>query len=189
MVSDRATRIRKACTLLRPGVPSPGGLWADLGCGDGIFTAALYVLIQPGGEIYAVDKDRHALQALERHFRESFPAASLSPVLADFTRPLTLPPLDGLLMANSLHFVADAGKALVLVRLSDLLRPGGRLIVVEYNTARANFAVPHPLDDAGFLALAREAGLHEPQLLAKIPSTFLGEMYSALAFKPSSKTA
>ena len=54
-------------------------------------------------------------------------------------------------MANSLHFVAD--KAPVLSRLIRLLKPGGRLIVVEYNTSRGNSAVPYPLDEHGFLEL------------------------------------
>ena len=61
-----ARRIQKAATLLRPGIPTPGGIWADVGCGDGIFTCALYALIQSGGAIYAVDRDQYALDALVR---------------------------------------------------------------------------------------------------------------------------
>lgn len=183
MVSSRPRRIEKARTLLRPGVPGPGGVWADIGCGDGIFTAALHTLIRPGGEIYAVDKNRHALKALARNFAESYPDASIHPLRADFTRPPTLPPLDGLVMANSLHFVIK--KRPVLARLARLLKPGGRLIVVEYNTSQGNFAVPHPLDESGFLKLARQAGLHEARILAKIPSTFLGEMYAGMGLAGS----
>ena len=63
-----ARRIRKAITLIRPGLSGPGGVWADLGCGDGIFTLALHSLVGPGSEIYAIDNDRHALDALMRHF-------------------------------------------------------------------------------------------------------------------------
>ena len=76
MTSSRSQRIEKAVTLLRPGVPGPGGVWADVGCGDGIFTAALHRLIHPRGEIYTVDKSRYALEALEHTFRESFSGAS-----------------------------------------------------------------------------------------------------------------
>lgn len=181
MTSSRPRRIEKARTLLRPGIPGPGGVWADIGCGDGIFTAALHTLIRPGGEIYAVDKNRRALKALTRNLAESYPDASVHTVLADFTRPLALPPLDGLTMANALHFVRE--KAPLLARLAGLLKPGGRLILVEYNTTRGNVAVPHPLDKVGFLKLAREVGLYEPRILATIPSTFLGQMYSGLACK------
>ncbi|UCC89200.1 MAG: class I SAM-dependent methyltransferase [Anaerolineales bacterium] len=171
-------RIGKACTLLGPGIEGTAGTWADLGCGDGIFTAALVTLLQPGSEIYAVDKNRRALESLARNFAESYPQAQPHLVLADFTRPLALPALDGLLMANSLHFVEQ--KRRLLARLVSLLEPGGRLIVVEYNTRKGNVAVPKPLDAAGFLALAQEVGLHQVSILAKIPSSFLGEMYAGM---------
>jgi SAM-dependent methyltransferase len=186
MPSSRSVRIAKARTLLQPGIPGPGGVWADLGCGDGIFTAALQALIRPGGEIYAVDKDRRALQALQREFAAHYPETTLHPQLADFTGPLELPPLDGLVMANALHFIRR--KTPLLVRLSHLLAPGGRLIVVEYNTARGNYAVPHPLDEAGFLDLARAAGLHEARVISRIPSSFLGEMYAGLGVVASRQT-
>ena len=173
-----ARRIEKARILLRPGADGRRGTWADLGCGDGIFTAALYTLLEPGSEIYAVDKRKRALDALIHNFAGSYPAASPHPILADFTRGLALPPLDGMLMANSLHFVKH--KRPVLEQLMTQLKPGGRLILVEYNANRGNFAVPYPLDEASFLALAREVGLRQPRILTKIPSTFLGEMYASM---------
>ena len=174
-----ARRIQKAITLLRPGIPGPGGVWADIGCGDGIFTSALHALIQPEGEIYAVDRDQFVLDALARHFAESYPDATLQTLRADFTHELTLPALDGMVMANSLHFVAD--KAPVLARLVRLLKPAGRLMVVEYNTSLGNSAVPYPLDDTSFLKLAGQVGLREARIIAKIPSSFLEEMYAGLA--------
>ncbi len=175
----QARRIQKAIALLRPGIPGPGGVWADIGCGDGIFTSALYALIQPDGEIYAVDRDPFALNALAHNFFESYPDAVLHPVRADFTRELSLPTLDGMVMANSLHFVED--KAPVLTRLIRLLKSGGRLIVVEYNTNRGNPAVPYPLNDRGFVSLATQVGLRQARIVSRIPSTFLGEMYAGLA--------
>jgi ubiquinone/menaquinone biosynthesis C-methylase UbiE len=181
MTSSRLERIEKAVTLLRSGIPGPGGVWADVGCGDGIFAAALHRLVRPGGEIYAVDKNQRSLDRLVHYFRESFSDAILHPIRADFTRGLDLPPLDGLVMANSLHFVRD--KAPVLARLVDFLKPGGRLIVVEYNTNQGNPYVPHPLHEFEFLTLAHRAGLHEAQIVARIPSTFLGEFYAGLAFR------
>jgi ubiquinone/menaquinone biosynthesis C-methylase UbiE len=178
-----ARRIKKARTLLRPGVEGQAGTWADLGCGDGIFTAALCTLLEPGSEVYALDKKRRSLEALAGNFAESFPEAEPHLVQADFTHPLRLPRLDGLLMANSLHFVRR--KIPVLDRLLALLKPGGRLVVVEYNTDRGNYAVPYPLGESSFLVLATEVGLREARIVAKIPSTFLGEMYAGMALAPS----
>jgi len=202
MPSSRPVRIQKARTLLRPAIPGPvvgpvmsgtnggangpGGVWADLGCGDGVFTIALYTLIRPGGEIYAVDKSRRALRALEQEFARGYPDAVVHSLCADFTHPLALPPLDGFVMANSLHFVRE--KRPLLGRLAELLKPGGRFIVVEYNTGRGNPWVPYPLDETGFLKLAAKAGLHQARVVARIPSTFLGEMYAGLAFAGSDPT-
>jgi ubiquinone/menaquinone biosynthesis C-methylase UbiE len=183
MPSSRSTRIEKARTLLRPGVPwGEAGAWADLGCGDGIFTAALSSLLGPGSAIYAVDKSRRSLRALTRQFAEHDPKAHISAVRADFTGTLALPPLDGVVMANSLHFVAQ--KRPVLASVAALLKPAGRLIVVEYNTNRGNYAVPHPLDEHSFVQLARTAGLCRPRIISHIPSTFLGEMYAGMALAP-----
>ena len=68
----------------------------------------------------------------------------------------------------------------MLSRLIRLLKPSGRLIVVEYNTSRGNPAVPYPLDDQSFLKLATQIGLREVRILSRIPSSFLGEMYSGM---------
>lgn len=174
-----ARRIEKARSLIRSGVPSSIGLWADLGCGDGLFTSALYTLLPESSEIYAIDQDQNSLKSLARNFAESYPNAILHPQVADFTRPIDLPPLDGLIMANSLHFVQD--KVPALTRIKKLLKPNGRLIVVEYNTDRGNGAVPYPVSDQQFLKLAKSIGLGEGQILNRIPSTFLGEMYAALS--------
>jgi SAM-dependent methyltransferase len=170
--------LRPACAGLRPAVEGSNGTWADLGCGDGIFTSALHTLLQPGSQLYAVDRDRHALEALACNFAQSYPEAALHPLLADFTRPLSLPPLDGLVMANSLHFVSQ--KRPVLAGIVSLLKPGGRLILVEYNTVQGNYAIPYPLDEVSFLTLARDVGLRQVCIVAKIPSSFLGEMYAGM---------
>jgi SAM-dependent methyltransferase len=165
--------------LLRGGVPQQGGVWADLGSGTGAFTLALADLLGPGAEIYSVDKDAGALREQERAMRARFPATSAEYRVADFTRPLHLPPLDGVLMANSLHFVRH--KEAVLQMLHDCLKPGGRLILVEYNADRGNLWVPHPLSYPTWEALAERNGFHETRLLAKVPSRFLGEIYSAVS--------
>jgi len=165
--------------LLRGGIPTPGGIWADLGSGTGAFTLALGDLIGPEGIIYSVDKDQGALREQERLMRARFPGAAVHYVVGDFTRPLDLPPLDGVVMANSLHFVRDKEAVVQLVR--GYLRPGGRLILVEYNTDRGNMWVPHPLSYGTWQALAGRNGFAETRLLTTVPSRFLGEIFSAVS--------
>lgn len=112
-----------------------------------------------------------------------FPRVSVQYVAADFTRLLDLPPLDGLLMANSLHFVA--GKPSLLPGLIGYLKPGGRFVLVEYNADRSNTWVPYPLSFPGWQTMAEGCGLIATRLLATVPSVFPREIYSALSFKPA----
>jgi ubiquinone/menaquinone biosynthesis C-methylase UbiE len=164
--------------LLRDGVTTKGGHWADLGAGDGAFTFALADLLGPGAEITAVDRDSGSLKRLA----SGAAGALIEAVVADFTRPLNLSGLDGVVMANSLHFVRD--KAPVLASVRDMLRPGGTLIVVEYETDRGNSWVPHPFSFATWERMAAEAGFEPPHLLHGYPSRYFGSMYSAACSKP-----
>jgi len=168
--------------LLKPADLPFGGIWADFGAGSGAFTLALRELVGPHADIYAVDKDRRSLDQLEKIHREKFGTSqSLHTVRADFTGTISLPPLDGIVMANSLHYVKDKEKALRHVR--SWLKLKGVLLLVEYNVDSGNPWVPYPFSFETYRALAPRAGFSEPQLLAQHPSRFLKEFYSALAYR------
>jgi len=169
--------------LLRDGIPARGGVWADLGSGAGAFTLALAELLGPQATIYSVDQDGRALNDQQRAMRSHYPAAQVHYLNADFTRPLDLPPLDGLVMANSLHF--HRHKEPILQRVHGYLRPGGRLLLVEYNSDHGNTWVPYPLSYPTWEALARRAGFVDTGKLAARPSRFLGEIYSAISIRPA----
>ncbi len=168
--------------LLRGGVPAPGGLWADLGSGGGAFTLALADLIGSSGQIISIDRDGGALRQQEREMKSRFPAVSVDYRQADFTRPLDLPPLDGIVMANSLHF--HKNKIPILKQIRSYLKPGGHFILVEYNVDNGNTWVPYPLSYPTWEKLAQEAGLRHTRLLAGVPTRFLNEIYSALSVQP-----
>jgi SAM-dependent methyltransferase len=84
-------------------------------------------------------------------------------------------------MANSLHFERDQLAVLRLVR--DWLRPGGRLVIVEYDADHGNQWVPYPCSFRSWETLATASGLRETRKLASAPSRFLGSIYSALSFR------
>ena len=171
--------------LLRPANLSQGGIWADFGAGSGAFTLALSELVGLKAEIYAIDKDRAGFGKLEQSHRTRFGTSqNIHPVRADFTGPLSLPPLDGILMANSLHFYKD--KVKVLRHIWSFLKLNGTLLLVEYNVDSGNPWVPHPLSFETYHELAPRAGFTEPRLLATAPSRFLREFYSAVAYKSTS---
>jgi ubiquinone/menaquinone biosynthesis C-methylase UbiE len=166
--------------LLRGGVEGGGLVWADLGAGSGAFTLALADLLGPGGEITAVDRDAGALRRNAEAIRTRFPDAHVDYLNDDFREPLDLPPLDGIVMANSLHFQRHQDGVVRLLR--GYLKPGGRLVVVEYNIKRGNFAVPHPVPYDRWQELAREAGFAHSDLLVRRPSRSLSEIYSAVSW-------
>lgn len=167
--------------LLRQGVPAAGGVWADLGAGSGAFTLALAELVGPEAVIYALDREWGALRQLAGAMQARFPNVTLHTVAADFTQPLALPPLDGVVMANSLHFVRRKEPVLRAVR--DCLKPAGRLLLVEYNTDRGNVWVPHPLSYPTWKQLADQCGFAHTERLATQPSSFLGEFYAAASYR------
>ncbi len=167
-------------SLLRDGV-SPGGTWADLGSGRGAFTLALADLLGPQGTIHSVDRDPGSLREQERVMRARFPSAAVEYHVADFVGPLDLPPLDGVVMANALHFQHPAAQAEVVRSIKTYLRPGGRLVLVEYNVDRGNPWVPYPLSFHTWEAMARRNGFAHTRLLATRSSSFLREIYSAIS--------
>ena len=171
--------------LLRGGVDAKGGNWADLGAGDGAFTMALAELLGPGAHITAVDRDAGALRRLAAEMGRRFPTTRIETREADFTNVLPLAGLDGVVMANSLHFLRD--KQPVLASVKAMLRHGGRLIVVEYGSDRGNPWVPHPFTYARWEQMAAEAGFEQTRQLGAAPSRYLGSMYSAVTFAPPSR--
>jgi SAM-dependent methyltransferase len=155
-------------------------VWADFGSGTGTFTLALADLLPPQALIYSVDRDRRALEQQERALRARFPDRKVTYLPADFTRPLELPQLDGVVMANALHF--QRHKIPLLHLIKDYLRPSGRFILVEYNVDRGNLWVPYPLSYPTWEKLAHQNGFWPTRRLAVKPSHFLKEIYSALSY-------
>ena len=168
--------------LLRGGISQPGGVWADFGSGTGAFTLALADLLGPAGKIYSVDKDRGALREQERALQTRFPQTMVHYLPADFAQPLDLPLLDGIVLANALHFQNYAAQVQVIRLLKSYLRPGGRFILVEYNADQGNHWVPHPVSYPSWADLAHRAGLAHTQLLTTVPSRFLQEIYAAVSW-------
>ncbi len=167
--------------LIRDGVIGGGPHWADLGSGDGAFTLALAELLGAGGSIDSVDRDGRALEVQSRRMGASFPQVTLTLHVADFSAPVDLPPLDGIVMANSLHFERDPLTVLRLV--GGYLRPPGRLVIVEYDTDHGNTWVPYPMSYPTWAALAAQAGFRGTRKLGAVPSRFLGSIYSALSLR------
>jgi SAM-dependent methyltransferase len=169
--------------------------WADLGCGNGLFTEALAQFLPRDSTIYGVDL-RPTL------YSEVVNGVALFPVKADFINiPLPFSDLDGILMANSFHYVED--KPAFLKILKGYLRPGDAagfsakprdapgsspkpgapLLFVEYDSDRpVPTWVPWPVSFASLQPLLNDAGWTSLQKLAERPSVYgHSNLYAALA--------
>jgi ubiquinone/menaquinone biosynthesis C-methylase UbiE len=169
--------------LIETGIErNSGGVWADFGAGSGAFTLAVRDIVGPDATIIAVDRDRVSLQKLRATMERRFPGTRLRLLQADIAGRLALPPLDGIVAANAIHFIPKPEHVALLQRWKENLRPEGRLIVVEYDAETGNRWVPYPMSYSAFQALAPAAGFTESQLLGVRPSRWLAPIYAALAF-------
>ncbi len=158
--------------LIRGGVGETGGVWADFGAGRGNFTRALRDLLGAEATIYAIDHNVRALKQIR----------CAHTIQADFTQPLDLPLLDGVLMVNSLHFIREQVET--LRRIVGYLRPGGRLLIVEYAVSAPRSYIPYPVPFERFQSLAKEAGFSNPVQVGYRRSPSMGiSMYAGAACK------
>ncbi len=171
--------VRTAASLIRAAVPPGAATWADLGAGSGTFTLALATLLGPEGHVYAVDKDASALAELREAAASATLGARITPLQHDFRKPHEFPPLDGVVLANSLHFVPPDEQADLLARLTGHLRPAGRLVVVDYDGRAANAWVPHPVSQRRLTQLFKAIGLAAPSLAGTRRSRYGGTLYAA----------
>ena len=150
--------------------------WADLGCGTGTFTLALADLLAPGSAIHATDIDGSALRKIPPVHQ----SVSITTHQGDFLNPQLWPfaDLDGILMANSLHYVRT--QKAFLRRVDAALRHR-RMLLVEYDTTRGNTWVPYPVNHAAAVELFRSVGYGVATTLGRKRSVFgRGEIYGLL---------
>ena len=141
--------------------------WADLGCGDGMFTVALAELLTPGSAIHAMDVDGSALQRIPREHKR----VHITSHLGDFTNQAwPFDGLDGILMANSLHYVDD--QETFIRSCGRRMKAAGRFLIVEYDTSHANRWVPYPMGRARLTELFERSGYSSIKLLGMRASLY-----------------
>jgi ubiquinone/menaquinone biosynthesis C-methylase UbiE len=163
-----------------PTAPAPSpSRWADLGSGSGLFTTALASLLPPHSTIYAIDRNP---SPATRATPSTPTTVSIQSIKADFVKTtLPLPELDGILMANSLHYVRDK-TALIRNLQRNNLRPRHNFIIIEYDTDRPTpIWVPYPISFTTLQTLFKDLGYQTITRLAEQPSVYNRNLiYSAL---------
>jgi len=150
--------------------------WADLGCGSGLFTEALARILPAGSIVEGVDT--HPDLPVVDRLRPALPVGSrLLPITANFEKDdLPFNGLDGILMANSFHYIQD--KPALIKKLQTYTLPNAPFIIVEYDTDTPVARwVPYPVSFASLKKLFPAA-----QKLAQHPSVYgRANIYAAIA--------
>ncbi|MBL7952968.1 MAG: class I SAM-dependent methyltransferase [Flavobacteriales bacterium] len=156
--------------------------WVDLGCGGGTFTLALAELLPAGSSILAWDMNAFAL----RHIPDTHNGVRITTQQADFLRAPLPTSLDGIVMANALHFVKDQG--ILLSATNKALAEQGSLLLVEYDTdVPVHTWVPFPVSFQRSIALLPQHGYSVPERLGARPSAYdRGDLYAAFARRVAS---
>lgn len=150
-------------------------VWADLGCGAGFFTKALASLLPAQSMIYAIDQ-KLPLPAK----RAATDGVIIQPLQRDFARDdLPIEQLDGILMANSLHYVK--GQVAFVQKVRRYLKADHYFLIVEYDSERANPWVPYPLSYRALQRCFTAAGYQTiHKLQERPPVRGFAKMYTAL---------
>jgi SAM-dependent methyltransferase len=107
---------------------SPTARVADLGAGTGYFAVRIARRL-PEGRVYAIDIEADMVRHLEgRAAGEDL--ANLVPVLATPDEARIPEPVDLVLVVDTYHHIAD--RVAYFRRLSESLRPGGRLAIIDF---------------------------------------------------------
>jgi ubiquinone/menaquinone biosynthesis C-methylase UbiE len=169
MTIDEATRLIQVSKLS----DAPAQTWCELGCGTGTFTLALAGLLPPGSIIHALDKNKASLAEIPGQYQE----VTIHKEVVNLNKSdLSLPKLDGVFMANFLHYIKHQTSLVEKLRkLSE------RLLIVEYDHRPRSPWIPYPLGFAALRSLLLEQGFTRVDKVGSRASRFGGEMYSAFA--------
>jgi ubiquinone/menaquinone biosynthesis C-methylase UbiE len=157
---------RLAARVLELAAIESGDTVVDLGAGTGLLTLAA---ARTSDNVIAVDYSQPMLDRLQKH-AATVDLDRIACVRADL-RELPLPDdiADVVVSSYAFHHVDDDGKALALAEARRVLRPGGRLVVLDMMFALSLRASDRRIiaakvgaiarkGPAGFVRIARNAG-------------------------------
>jgi ubiquinone/menaquinone biosynthesis C-methylase UbiE len=124
----------------------------DFGCGSGAYALPAARLTGPGGTVYALDKDIHALETLVRRAREEGLQNIITIVSSDLDTGLPDGSVDLVLLHDVLHMI-DEQRAL-FGKVNRVLDPGGRVSIYPMHVDKDE--VSRQMRDSGFSLLAEE---------------------------------
>ncbi|MEY5009376.1 MAG: hypothetical protein RLZZ253_515 [Verrucomicrobiota bacterium] len=137
----------------------PGMHVADIGAGSGFFTWRMARKVVPEGRVYAVDIQQEMLDLLMKNMAKRRVDSAVTPILGTVTNPkLPAQSCDLMLLVDVYHEFDHPYE--MIASLVPALRPGGRLVLVEYRLEDPNVPIKlvHKMSEQ---QVRREIGLHQ----------------------------
>lgn len=148
----------------------------DAACGSGRYSLALSEHVGDGGLIYAIDIWEKGVKILEREIRERG-IVNIRAFVGDLRRcALEDRTVDAVLLATVLHDLVQAGTwEDSLAELRRIMRPGGRLCVVEFRKVDGPPGPPRKirLSEDELRAMVLPFGFREEKSRGTGPATYL----------------
>ncbi|HED04474.1 MAG TPA: methyltransferase domain-containing protein [Candidatus Fraserbacteria bacterium] len=120
--------------------PQSGMTYADIGCGPGYFTLPVAERVGPKGQVYAVDLQPEMLSELAQR-AEAGGLKNIKTVRCEERRiPLPDDAVEAACLANVYHELEDTPA--FLAELRRILRPGGRLILIDWKPIETPMGPP-----------------------------------------------
>lgn len=143
--------------LLRELALAPGMTVADIGAGTGYYTWQLAKKVGPGGRVYAVDVQPEMIGMLDSQMEKRGVRNVVSVLGSETTVKLPPASVDLAIMVDVYHELAYPAE--VLESIVSALKPGGRVVFVEYRAEDPTVAIK-PLHKMSETQVQREATAH-----------------------------
>lgn len=144
----------------------PQAVVADVGAGTGYFSVRLAKHL-PQGKVYAADIEPTLIRHLaDRAAKEAL--ANVHPLLLDAKNPQLPEKVDLILIVDTYHHFPD--RPGYLQRFKNSLKPGGRLVIVDFRLGEIPIGPPEEMRIAPAIAAAelQAAGFTTPRLLESL---------------------
>jgi ubiquinone/menaquinone biosynthesis C-methylase UbiE len=168
LLTEERQKLLQPAKLLRSVGLRAGETLADIGCGPGFFTLPAAEIVGMRGLVYAADIQGDMLSAVKTRAAEA--KLTNVQVIKSSDTQVPIPPesVDIALLAFTLHEIDQ--RARFLHRVSRLLKPAGKLVIIEWETqsdapgppASARIAADDVIKDAeaAGLTLAEQRSLN-----------------------------